>query len=156
MPTTDEKQTGFEGWVILELMGHRRLAGFLSEQAIGGASFLRIDVPAPDGKGNTATQFYTGSAVYCITPVTEELARKVAANAQPAPVTQWHCRRRGRAVTSSSQRTTNETERQRRCQAPRDVSPLVGRPLLVKSVHKKAVTRRYYIPHGRAGCCTPH
>jgi hypothetical protein len=89
MPTTDEKQTGFEGWVILELMGHRRLAGFLSEQAIGGASFLRIDVPAPDGKGNTATQFYTGSAVYCITPVTEELARKVAANAQPAPVTQW-------------------------------------------------------------------
>lgn len=87
---TDEKTTtGFEGWVILELMGHRRLAGYLSEQSIGGASFLRIDVPKADGNGNVATQFYTGAAVYCITPVTEDIARRTAANSQPAPVTQW-------------------------------------------------------------------
>lgn len=84
----------FEGWAILELMGHRRLAGLISEQTIGGAAFVRIDVPKgekpADGVDeNVATQFYAPAAVYCITPVTEELARKVAAGCQPAPVTKW-------------------------------------------------------------------
>lgn len=78
----------FEGWAILELMGHRKLAGYVSEQAIGGAAFVRIDVPA-EGETNVATQFYSPSAVYCITPTTEDLARKVAKGAQPAPVTRW-------------------------------------------------------------------
>jgi len=86
-----DEQVGFEGWGILELMGHRKLAGYVSEQAIGGASFIRIDVPKYDGapRENVATQFYSPSAVYCLTPTTEELARKVAAGAQPAPVTRW-------------------------------------------------------------------
>lgn len=86
MSTTDTAT--FEGWVILELMGHRRLAGYLTEQTIGGASFLHIDVPGGLGIP-VATQFYTGAAVYCITPTTEDLARKVALNSQPAPVTKW-------------------------------------------------------------------
>lgn len=33
------------GWAILELMGHRRLGGYLREETIAGAAFLRIDVP---------------------------------------------------------------------------------------------------------------
>jgi hypothetical protein len=86
----DEKST-FEGWVILELMGHRRLAGYLSEEVVGGTAFLRIDVPGVDSQV-AATQFYSGSAVYCITPTTEEIARKVAASCQPAPVTAWELR----------------------------------------------------------------
>lgn len=36
---------GFEGWAILELMGHRRLGGYLTEQEIAGAAFIRIDIP---------------------------------------------------------------------------------------------------------------
>jgi len=36
----------FEGWCVLELMGHRRLAGYVSEQEIAGADMLRIDVPS--------------------------------------------------------------------------------------------------------------
>jgi hypothetical protein len=85
-----EQKPAFEGWVILELMGHRRLAGYLSEQTIGGASFLRIDVPGDEG--NVATQLYSGSAVYCITPTTEAIARKVAKSSEPAPVTKWELR----------------------------------------------------------------
>ncbi|MGH3439873.1 MAG: hypothetical protein ACRDRN_25940 [Sciscionella sp.] len=114
--------TAFEGWVILELMGHRRLAGYLCERQIGGVNFLRLDVPGseicerctgqcglqevdPDGRPThtedpcaecdgfgtklTATQFYSASAVYCITPTTEETARKVAALAWVAPVHSW-------------------------------------------------------------------
>jgi hypothetical protein len=39
----------FREWAVLELMGHRRLGGKVSEQEIAGAAFLRIDVPGPDG-----------------------------------------------------------------------------------------------------------
>lgn len=35
----------FESWGLLELFGHQRLAGKLSEQTIGGVHFIRIDVP---------------------------------------------------------------------------------------------------------------
>lgn len=77
----------FEGWVILELMGHRRLAGYLREQQIGGASFLRLDVPGDDGA--VATQFYSPSAVYCITPTTEDTANAVAKLTRVAPVQRW-------------------------------------------------------------------
>lgn len=81
----DKSENSFEGWVILELMGHRRLAGYLSEQVVGGAAFLRIDVPHGDD-GASTSQFYSASAVYCITPTTEELARRVAKTCAPRPV----------------------------------------------------------------------
>ncbi|MEO8602657.1 MAG: acetyltransferase [bacterium] len=77
--------TGFEGWAILELMGHRRLAGHLSEQVVGGASLIRIDVPHGPADAQT-TQFYSPAAVYCITPTTEEVARLVAAKCRLTPV----------------------------------------------------------------------
>lgn len=32
-------------WAILELMGHQRLAGRVSQQTYGGASLIRVDVP---------------------------------------------------------------------------------------------------------------
>lgn len=33
-------------WAIVELMGHQRIAGAISQQAFGGANLVRIDVPA--------------------------------------------------------------------------------------------------------------
>ena len=77
----------FEGWAILELMGHRRLAGYVREESHFGTSMCRIDVPGEDGI--VATQFYGGSAVYCVTPTTEDLARAIAATNKPAPVQRW-------------------------------------------------------------------
>lgn len=100
----------FEGWAILELMGHRRLGGYVSQAEMFGTAMLRIDVPGPDetcalccggkveavgadgpivcgaceGKGQkptiAATQFYSGGSIYCLTPTTEEVARAVAAH----------------------------------------------------------------------------
>lgn len=74
-------------WSILELLGHRRLAGFVSEQEIAGKGFLRIDVPGPDD--TTVTQFYSPDSVYGLTPTTEDVARRVAAISKPAPVSRW-------------------------------------------------------------------
>lgn len=79
-----EKQ-GFEGWAILELMGHRRLGGHVKVQELAGAPFFRIDVPSVEGE-TFATQFYSPAAVYCMTPTTEETARAIAKREQPAPV----------------------------------------------------------------------
>ena len=55
-PTTEK----FDEWAILELMGHRRLAGKVTEVAIGGGSFLRIDMPMKNG--TRFTQFYSPGA----------------------------------------------------------------------------------------------
>jgi hypothetical protein len=89
----------FEGWAILELMGHRRLTGRVSEVEIAGSSFIRIDVPGfvhtePTGEQEereAATQFYSPAAVYCITPTTEEIVR--ATRTAPMPVQEWELRR---------------------------------------------------------------
>ena len=81
-------ETGtFEGFAILELMGHRRLAGYVSEQEIAGQGMIRIDVPGEDG--TEATQLYSPSALYCLTPTTEEVARAFAMRHQPRPVQRW-------------------------------------------------------------------
>jgi hypothetical protein len=50
----------YEGWAICELMGHRRLAGSVSQAEQYGAVFLRLDVPGPDD--TFTTQFYGGGA----------------------------------------------------------------------------------------------
>jgi hypothetical protein len=95
-----ETEPTFEGWAILELMGHRKLAGWVAEVQIAGAGMLRVDVPAPmqcaecrDGtaakpcpKCSVATQFYSPSSLYCLTPTTEKMARKAAESCQPTQV----------------------------------------------------------------------
>lgn len=75
----------FEQFCILEIMGHQTYAGLVTEQAIGGASFVRIDVPECDGLPAFSKCFGAGS-IYCITPVTEEIARLRAKSLRQAPL----------------------------------------------------------------------
>ena len=42
---TETTEKTFEGWAIVELMGHRRLAGYVTETELAGAPMLRLDVP---------------------------------------------------------------------------------------------------------------
>ncbi len=77
----------FEEWAVLELFGHQRLAGLVTEVQLGGASFVRVDVP--EGKKVKLTKMYNPSAIYSITPVTEETARMVAKSVSGEPVTRW-------------------------------------------------------------------
>jgi hypothetical protein len=82
-----EKAT-FEGWAIVELFGHQQIAGYLSEQALGGTSFVRVDVPDVDGQPGF-TKFFGGSAIYAITPTTEEIATVAAQHLSIRPVSPW-------------------------------------------------------------------
>lgn len=77
------------GWSIVELMGHRRLAGRVREECLFGTVFLRLEVPSPQDEETFVTQFYGGSSVYAITPTTEAIARAVSRASQPAPVQRW-------------------------------------------------------------------
>lgn len=78
--TTVEK---FETWAIVEIMGHKKFAGFVSEQAIGGSSFVRIDVPLITLDTGTQlpafTKLFGAGSIYCISPCTEETGRAFAA-----------------------------------------------------------------------------
>lgn len=108
-------QTEFTTWAIVELMGHVRLAGRLSEEERFGAKIGRLDIPTtekcgcPNAQKTSAetptvpcerchgagylhafvTQYFGGSSVYRITVVSEDVARHVARSTQPAPVAPW-------------------------------------------------------------------
>ncbi|HEY9138710.1 MAG TPA: hypothetical protein VIM67_10585 [Terriglobus sp.] len=85
-----EKQ-GFDSWAIVELMGHARIAGKVTEAEIGGGKLLRIDVPEINGK-QPITKYFGNAAVYAITPVDEETARMAATQCDAAPVNEWSAR----------------------------------------------------------------
>jgi len=86
-PTTEK----FESWGLLELFGHQRLAGKLSEQTIGGVHFIRIDVPElPDVA--PYTRFFTQGAIYGMTPMEESTARKLASYLRATPVSSYELR----------------------------------------------------------------
>lgn len=77
----------FGQWGILELMGHVRLGGFVTEETLFGTALGRIDIPGPNGA--RTTQYFGGSSIYRLTPTTEELATAVALHGQPEPVHRW-------------------------------------------------------------------
>lgn len=75
----------FDTWAIVELMGHQRMAGRVTEQAVGGTSFVRVDVPEVSERP-AFTRLLGVSAIYAINPVTEEAARAAAAAYRFAPI----------------------------------------------------------------------
>jgi hypothetical protein len=87
--TNSQTSPGVEGYAILELLGHRRLAGWLSEQEIAGHGFIRLDTSTEGG--SLVTSFHAPASVYAITPCTEEIAREIARSA-PKPVERWDLR----------------------------------------------------------------
>ncbi len=89
MPETPEAV-----WAIVELMGHVKLAGRLTEEEKFGAKMGRIDIPIDpppllDCDPEFVTQWFGGNSVYRITIVTEQVARDVAKKSRPEPVSPW-------------------------------------------------------------------
>ncbi len=74
----------FGTWAILELMGHVKIAGFITEEQLFGGVIGRIDIPCQDG--SSFTQFFGGHTVYRLTPVSEQVARAFAIRNTPRPV----------------------------------------------------------------------
>ncbi len=87
MPEPVDSQP-FGEWCVLELMGHRRLAGYVREVQLAGAGFLRLDIPAADDDPGR-TQYIAPGSVYALHPVSQETARRAAGAWRPPPVQRW-------------------------------------------------------------------
>ena len=82
----------FDQWAIVELFGHSRIAGRVTEQVIGGCSFVRVDVPAVNGD-QPFTKLYGNGAIYAMSLVDEETATGAASMIRVRPVDEWSARR---------------------------------------------------------------
>jgi hypothetical protein len=82
MSTTSNEP--FASWAVIELMGHRKVVGYAQEIEIGGGKLLRVDVP--EGSGQPPySQFYGTGSIYCMSPVTEEVARALIGKRKQEP-----------------------------------------------------------------------
>ena len=72
-------------WGIVELMGHKVVAGAISKDEMLGKPMLRVDVPATSAF-SAFTQFYGETAIYCVTFTSEEVATRTAEQCKVNPV----------------------------------------------------------------------
>lgn len=79
---------GFEAFAIVELMGHARIAGKVSEETIAGQAMLRVDVPETEGR-DAYTKFYSAGAVYCLTPTDEATMLLAVAQFNVPPISPY-------------------------------------------------------------------
>lgn len=84
-------ETKFELNAIVELFGHQRMAGLVTEQTLGSASFVRIDVPETENQPKFS-RLLNPSAIYAINPVTEEVMLAMAENLDKKPIDSWDVR----------------------------------------------------------------
>lgn len=78
-------------WGIVELFGHNRIAGRLTEQNVAGTNMLRVDVP--ETETNPAfTRLFGSAAIYAINPTTEEVAKMYASKLESKPIDSWDIR----------------------------------------------------------------
>lgn len=84
--TTTEK---FDSWALVELFGHQRIVGKVTEATLAGGAFLRVDVPEQGPQQPAFTRFYGPSAIYSLNPVTEEIARGLLIHYRNEPVSRF-------------------------------------------------------------------
>lgn len=73
-------------WAIVEVMGHGRYAGKISEDTRFGPALLRVEVPAVNDHAAFEKHF-GAAAIYSVTPCTELVAREAAARFACSPIT---------------------------------------------------------------------
>ena len=92
MTSTRDNSDGLDAWALVEIMGHKRFAGRITEQVVAGQGFIRVDVPEVEADGEKVeafTKIVGPSSIYSITPVSETVARAMAAMMRERPVQTW-------------------------------------------------------------------
>lgn len=65
MEDVEVKQASFEGWCVIEMMGHRKEIGYVTTQAFGPAVLFRCDTPElPEREYTLESPEYAGGR-YC-------------------------------------------------------------------------------------------
>jgi hypothetical protein len=79
-------------WALVELFGHQRIAGRVSQSELGTGDLIRVDVPAVAGR-DPLTKYYNVKAIYGITPVDEATATRMAQDIRAEPVSEYSIQR---------------------------------------------------------------
>lgn len=79
----------FDGFAIIEFMGHRRRAGKVRTAEIGGNAVFIVESSSSSAEGGKMTEVYAASALYAMTPVSEEVATMAARSINPAPLSEY-------------------------------------------------------------------
>ena len=98
----------FELNAVVELFGHQRISGKVSEQSIGVATFVRIDVPETTQQPKF-TRIVNPSAIYAINPVTEEVMLQMAEMITAKPIDSWDIQTMQRKLMALKE-NNNKTE----------------------------------------------
>jgi hypothetical protein len=83
----EAKAEKFEQWCIVELFGHTKIAGWVTEASIGGCNFIRVDVPKAEEEGTLYTRYLGNGAIYALNPTTKENVLRIVGHLHPAPPT---------------------------------------------------------------------
>lgn len=115
----------FEQWALVELFGHARIAGRVSEQTIGGCSFVRIDVPALPPTGDepalqAVTKLFSQGAIYGITFMDEAATMVFVRRLRMQPIDEWTLRR---AMQDLPARGLDSSQPQRALEGDPDYGP---------------------------------
>lgn len=97
----EQQQSAF--WAIVELMGHRTLAGEVHPMELAGHGYLRVEIPET-GTVAAWNKILAPGAVYGLTPVDEALARSVAERLQERPLTLYSAGDLGRDLYHEAER----------------------------------------------------
>jgi hypothetical protein len=78
-----------KSWALVELFGHQRIVGYLSQQSFGTCVLFRVDVPDLTSSGKVIregfTRYFGLSSIYSITPISEEMVRKLLPSIDGTP-----------------------------------------------------------------------
>ena len=107
----NESQAKFDGWAIVDVLGHQRYVGYVTTEAYGQAVLFRVDVPSLDERervtkrpgyigdayapaGTTVkegavpgyTKLVGSGSIYTITPCTKDAALDALEQSQSRPL----------------------------------------------------------------------
>jgi hypothetical protein len=112
-----ESAKAFEQWCLVEIFGHQKYAGLVTEQQIGGANFVRVDVPET-ARSKPFTKLFGASAIYSMTPIEEDVARVLAAQYDQRPVSVYELPAEVRQAMHAANRIAGSADPPERGAAP--------------------------------------
>lgn len=73
----ESEQKRFAQWAVVEILGHKQVAGRCTEEPIAGVNMLRVDIPEVAG-WPAHTKYFGGGSIYAIHPCSQEHATAAA------------------------------------------------------------------------------
>lgn len=67
-----------DSWMMVEIFGHTKIAGRVTERKIGTAVMIQVDVPKGMEKEFSHTQMFGPAAIFSMTPTSEKWCRQWA------------------------------------------------------------------------------